>query len=32
LIANVFLHYGLDMWLTREFPSVTFERFADDAV
>ena len=32
MIANVFLHYGLDMWLTREFPSVTFERFADDAV
>jgi len=32
LIANVFLHYGLDMWLTREFPAVTFERFADDAV
>jgi len=21
LIANVFLHYGLDMWLTREFPA-----------
>ena len=28
----MFLHYGLDMWLTREFPAVTFERFADDAV
>ena len=32
LIANVFLHYGLDMWMAREFPGVEFERFADDAV
>ena len=32
LLANLFLHYGLDMWMTREFPSVPFERFADDAV
>jgi RNA-directed DNA polymerase len=32
LIANLFLHYGLDMWLLREFPTVRCERFADDAV
>jgi RNA-directed DNA polymerase len=32
LIANVFLHYGFDSWMTREFPGVWFERFADDAV
>lgn len=32
LIANLFLHYGFDMWMTREFPGVRFERFADDAV
>jgi len=32
LIANVFLHYGFDSWMSREFPGVTFERFADDAV
>jgi RNA-directed DNA polymerase len=32
LIANVFLHYGFDTWLSREFPSITFERYADDAV
>jgi RNA-directed DNA polymerase len=32
LLANVFLHYGLDLWMVREFPSVPFERFADDAV
>ena len=32
LLANLFLHYGFDMWMSREFPGVTFERFADDAV
>jgi RNA-directed DNA polymerase len=32
LIANVFLHYGFDLWMTREFPTVQFERFADDVV
>ena len=32
LIANVFLHYGFDVWIAREFPGVLFERFADDVV
>ncbi len=32
LIANLFLHYGFDIWMVREFPGVVFERFADDAV
>jgi RNA-directed DNA polymerase len=32
LLANLFLHYGLDTWLSREHPRVWFERFADDAV
>lgn len=32
LLANLFLHYGFDMWMAREFPTVAFERFADDAV
>jgi group II intron reverse transcriptase/maturase len=32
LIANAFLHYGFDLWMTREYPGVTFERFADDVV
>ena len=31
-LANLFLHYGLDAWMVREFPAVPFERFADDAV
>jgi len=32
LIANLFLHYGFDAWMAREFPTVQFERFADDLV
>jgi len=32
VLANLFLHYGLDAWMVREFPAVKFERFADDAV
>jgi RNA-directed DNA polymerase len=32
LLANVFLHYALDMWMAREFPAVPFERYADDAI
>jgi RNA-directed DNA polymerase len=32
LIANIFLHYGFDTWMTREFPGIRFERFADDVV
>ena len=32
LLANLFLHYGLDAWMARVFPAVQFERFADDAV
>jgi RNA-directed DNA polymerase len=32
LLANLFLHYGLDTWMAREFPGIPFERYADDAV
>ena len=32
LLANLFLHYGMDVWLSREYPGCKFERFADDAV
>ena len=31
-LANLFLHYGLDAWMERNFPAVPFERYADDAV
>jgi RNA-directed DNA polymerase len=32
VLANLFLHYAFDAWITREFPDVVFERYADDAV
>jgi RNA-directed DNA polymerase len=32
VLANIFLHYALDLWLVREFPAVPFERYADDAI
>ena len=32
VLANLFLHYAFDLFLEREFPTVEFERFADDAV
>lgn len=32
LLANLFLHYAFDKWMGREFPSVPFERYADDVI
>ena len=32
VLANLFLHYAFDAWMARRFPSVPFERYADDAV
>jgi RNA-directed DNA polymerase len=32
VLANLFLHYAFDSFLAREFPTVQFERYADDAV
>jgi len=32
LLANLYLHYAFDSWMEREYPSVEFERYADDAV
>jgi len=32
VLANIFLHYALDMWLVREFRAVPFERYADDVI
>jgi RNA-directed DNA polymerase len=32
LLANVFLHYAFDAWMARQFPTIGFERYADDAV
>lgn len=32
VLANLFMHYAFDKWLEREFPTVEFERYADDGV
>ena len=32
LLANLFLHYTLDVWMRRELRGVPFARYADDAV
>lgn len=32
LLANMFLHYALDAWMAREFPTVQFERYCDDVI
>ena len=32
VLANLFLHYAFDRWMAREFPTVRFERYVDDAV
>ena len=30
LLANLFLHYAFDRWMATYYPSVPFERYADD--
>jgi RNA-directed DNA polymerase len=32
VLANLFLHYAFDTWMAREYPSIWFERYADDVV
>lgn len=32
LLANLFLHYAFDQWLTKHHPDVQFARYADDIV
>jgi hypothetical protein len=32
LLANLFLHYGLDMWLAKNYADVKFVRYADDVI
>jgi group II intron reverse transcriptase/maturase len=32
VLANLFLHYAFDAWMAREYPTVLFERYADDAI
>ncbi len=32
VLANLFLHWAFDAWISRVFPAVSFERYADDGV
>ncbi len=32
LLANLFLHYAVDLWMQRRYPHLPFERYADDAI
>ncbi len=32
VLANLFLHYAFDLWMQREYPSILFERYADDVI
>lgn len=32
ILANLFMHFAFDNWMTRRFPGCPFERYADDAV
>ena len=32
ILSNLFLHYAFDIWMTRNHPTIPFERYADDAI
>lgn len=32
LLANLFLHYVFDCWMTKHYPDIPFERYADDII
>ena len=32
MLANLFMHHAFDAWMARQFPTIPFERYADDAV
>lgn len=32
ILANLFLHYAFDVWITRTFPGVPWSRYADDGL
>lgn len=32
LLANLYLHFGLDQWLSKYYPTVNFVRYADDII
>lgn len=32
ILANLFLHYTFDKWMSYKYPHIPFERYADDCV
>ncbi len=32
ILANLFMHYAFDRWMTQNYPDAPFERYADDAI
>jgi RNA-directed DNA polymerase len=32
LLSNLFLHYTFDAWMERNYPTIPFERYADDII
>ena len=32
VLANLFMHYVFDMWMTKKFPNCPWERYADDGI
>ena len=32
LLANLYLHYAFDQWISEQYPTIPFERYADDLV
>lgn len=32
VLANLFMHYGFDVWMKTNYPDCPFERYADDAI
>jgi RNA-directed DNA polymerase len=32
ILSNLFLHYGFDVWMTREYPEIPWCRYADDGL
>jgi RNA-directed DNA polymerase len=32
ILANLFMHFAFDRWMTRSFPGCPFERYADDGI
>ena len=32
ILANLFMHYAFDLWMRRTYPTIQFERYADDVI